>query len=350
MNKLYQHHILSTGKVSVNLESPVVGYETPQNLVINARRKLFPLTMRNTLVASEEEEEWERKLSVVSLGGHHDDPLDKTHVQHSKKSVSFAKPALVPESSKGLIPPLPTPNQSDAMSGGAPLLMRARLVSKKHQEYILVLSFPRVICDFWSSCLFVQQLADAYSKLEKSSSHRPNLASLRAENKKGALISTRRRVVSQMGAVQRGRTQIPNRLQERIQMVNTKMVDDFTPSFPAQLHFQQVGQRESQLLKMMPKEKLWEFWESMVTAVIRRKRGPNRIKVVPPVRIPSGLGERVTRMRPQTSRFRPLTASRNRPPTAKQQSGVFKEPTLAGAPTLFHFIKVCQEHMMKSCL
>lgn len=320
----------------------MVGYETPQDLVINARRKLFPLTMRSTLAASEEEEEWDRKLSVVSLGSHHDDPLDKTHVQHSlkKKSVSFAKP--VPESSKGLIPPLPAPNQSDAMSEGTPLLMRARLVSKKHQEHILVLSFPRVICDFWSSCLFVQQLADAYSKLQKSSSHRPSLASLRAENKQRALISTHRRVVSQMAEVQRGRTQIPNRLQERIRMVNTKAVDDFTPSFPAWLHFQQVGQRESQLLKMMPKEKLWEFWESMVTAVIRRKRGPNRIKVVPPVRIPSGLGERMARMRPQTSRFRPLTASRNRPPTAKHQSGVFKEPTLAGPPTLFHFIKVCQ--------
>ena len=327
----------------------MVGYETPQDLVINARRKLFPLTMRSTLAASEEEEEWDRKLSVVSLGSHHDDPLDKTPVQQAlkKKSVSFAKPALVPESSKGLIHPLPAPNQSDAMSEGTPLLMRARLVFKKHQEHILVLSFPRVICDFWSSCLFVQQLADAYSKLQKSSSHRPSLASLRAENKKRA---THRQVVSQMPEVQRGRTQIPNRLQERIRMVNTKAVDDFTPSFPAWLHFQQVGQRESQLLKMMPKEKLWEFWESMVTAVIRRKRGPNRIKVVPPVRIPSGLGERVARMRPQTSRFRPLTASRNRPPTAKQQSGVFKEPTLAGPPTLFHFIKVCQSTCMKSCL
>ena len=329
----------------MNLESPVVGYETPQDLVTNARRKLFPLTMRNTLVASEEEEEWDRKLSVISLGGYHDDPLDKTHVQHSlkKKSVSFAKPSLVPDSPKSLIPPLPALNQSDAMSEGTPLLMRARLVSKKHQEYILVLSFPRVICDFWSSCLFVQQLADAYSKLQKSSSYRPSFTALRVEKKKQALISTYGRTVSQRAEAQRGQTQIPNRLQKRIQMVNTKVVDEFTPSFPAQLHFHQVAQRESQLLKMRPKETLWAFWESMVTAVIRRKRGPNRIKVVPPVRIPSGLGERVARVRPQTSRFRPLTASRNRPPTAKQQSGLFREESLAGPPTLFHFIKVNQE-------
>ena len=286
---------------------------------------------------------------MVSLGGYHDDPLDKTYGQHSlkKKSVSFAKPTPVPDSHKSLIPPLPALNQSDAMSEGTPLLMRARLVSKKHQEHILVLSFPRVICDFWSSCLFVQQLADAYSKLQKSSSYRPSVAAWRVEKKKQTWISTYGRAVSQTAEVQRGRTQIPNRLQKRIQMVNTKVVDGFTPSFPAQLHFQQVAQRESQLLKMMPKEKLCAFWESMVTAVIRRKRGPNRIKVVPPVRIPAGLGERVARVRPQTSRFRPLTASRNRPPTAKQQSGLFREESLTGPPTLFHFIKVHQECMME---
>ena len=341
------------GKMVVNLESPIVGYESLQDLVTNARRKIFPLTMRSDLVANEREE-WDglsTGMSLASLGGHYDDPPDKIPVQSNlkKKSVSFANPPQ--DSPKSHADPLPALNLPGMAPESSPLLVRARLVSKSPQEHILVLSFPRVICDYWSSCLFVQQLADAYSRLQKSSSYRPGLAALRVETKKQGLITAHARVRGGAGCrveAQRGQIQprdTASRLQRRVQMANAAVRSEFTPAFPARLHFQQVAQREHQLLKMMPKEKLWAFWESMVTATIRRQRGPNRIKVVPPVRIPSGLGERVTRVRPQTSRFRPLTASRNRPQTARRQSGVFGEmgvtrEALTGPPTLFHFIKV----------
>lgn len=339
------------GKVLVNLESPIVGYESPQDLVTNARRKIFPLTMRSDLVANEGEGEEDLSIgmSLASLEGHYDDPPDKIPVQSNlkKKSVSFANPPQ--DSPKSHAAPLPALNLPGPSSESSPLLVRARLVSKSPQEHILVLSFPRVICDYWSSCLFVQQLTDAYSRLQKSSSYRPGLAALRDETKKRALFTAHARVRGGVGCrveTQRGQLgDATSRLQKKVQMANKAVKNEFIPAIPARLHFQQVAQREHQLLKMMPKEKLWAFWESMVTATIRRQRGPNRIKVVPPVRIPSGLGERVARVRPQTSRFRPLTASRNRPQTAKRQSGVFGEmgvtrEALTGPPTLFHFIKV----------
>ena len=141
-------------------------------------------------------------------------------------------------------------------------------------------------------------------------------------------------------------------LQKRSQLSNQNKK---LPLHPARLHFQQVATRESQLLLMHSREKLYEFWESMVTATIRRQRGPNRIKLVPPVRIPKGLGDRSfaatsstsRRTRPQTSRLRPLTASRNRPVTASRRGGggVFGDvgtsrEALMGPQTKFHFMKV----------
>ena len=223
------------------------------------------------------------------------------------------------------------------------------MVCKSSQEHILVLSFPRIICDFWSSCLFMQQLADVYGKLEKSANYRPSLAAVRIESKRQAVVRTHGRERGQLQS-----RDVPNRLLQKrgpIRQPGSKF--HFMPAFPPQVHFYQVAQREHQLLKMLPKERLWAFWESMVTATIRRQRGPNCVKVIPPVRIPSGLGEKsfAARGRPQTSRLRPLTA-RNRPQTARrQQSSVFGElgttrEALAGPPTLFHFIKV-QQHSFK---
>lgn len=83
----------------------------------------------------------------------------------------------------------------------------------------------------------------------------------------------------------------------------------------------------------MSKEKLWSFWQSTVTAVIKRALGPSRLKVVPPVRLPSQLGE--GKLRPKTSKARPLTARRT-----KVLGGDKSNPQL-GLTASFHFIKVC---------
>ena len=351
----------------VNLESPVVGHEKPEDLVMMARRKLFHLPMSNNLVAISPDSESDglpNVLSIVSVAG------SEVHVGERsptlahgtiRKKVSFAalqqSPlALRRDQSSAQhateVPQLPSLLQApSADDKDAPLLMRAKLVSKGVHEHILVLSFPRIVCDFWSSCLFAKQLADAYIVLEKSASYRPSLAAMRIENKRQHVVNAHER--SKFGGKGGKMNAAARLMQKRNQQANQSKQ---SPLHPARLHFQQVAKRESQLLLMLPKEKLWEFWESMVTATIRRQRGPNRIKLVPPVRIPKGLGDKKSTVisttsrggRPQTSRLRPLTASRNRPMTASRRgggSGVFADvatsrEALLGPQTKFHFIKV----------
>jgi len=106
----------------------------------------------------------------------------------------------------------------------------------------------------------------------------------------------------------------------------------------------QVSVREKELLTIMSKEKLWSYWQGMVTAIIKRALGPSRMKVVPPVRLPSQLGEGKTR--PKTSRARPLTARRNKVLTSDKNN-----PQL-GPVSSFHFIKVrlLQYCMYSTCL
>ena len=89
---------------------------------------------------------------------------------------------------------------------------------------------------------------------------------------------------------------------------------------------------EQELLSLMSKEKLWSFWQATVTAIIKRALGPSRLKVVPPVRLPSQLGE--GKLRPKTSKSRPLTAKRTKVLGSDKNNPQF------GLVTSFHFIKV----------
>ncbi len=286
-------------------------------------------------------------LSVVSLcsGELSDSPGEtrRSTLPLPRKSVSFGLPPTSSSRAQHAtaLPALGT--QRETQEGATPgVLMRARLVQKAPQEHILVLSFPRVICDFWSSCLFMLQLTEAYSKLEKSTSYRPSLAAVRIESKRHGVMRAYEKKAKRAG--HHGGVSGATRLLQKRAVLSSS--SPFAPATPARVHFQQVAHRENQLLKMVSKERLWAFWENMVTATIRRQRGPNRVKLVPPVRIPSGLGEKMpSRVRPPTSRLRPLTA-RNRPTTAaRRQGSVLLEmgttrEALEGPQTLFHFIKV----------
>lgn len=101
----------------------------------------------------------------------------------------------------------------------------------------------------------------------------------------------------------------------------------------------QIADREAQHLQIVPKEGLWAFWESVVTAIIKRQRGPPRIKVVPPARLQSKLGDgrQPKKPRPKTSRLRPATA---RFIASKDQQGSAVHDNLAGPTSAFHFIRV----------
>ncbi len=333
----------------MNLDSPVVGHEHPDDLIMNARRKIFHLPVRNGMVPSTEDSNPptdDLAMTVFSMTS----VSDSSNASKSpgtgralSKRVSFAPPNPLPDKPT-LPPPLPSIDQSSqSTEESSSLLLRAKISSKSYQEHILVLSFPRIVCDYWSSCLFTFQLCDAYTKLEKSSTYRPGPAATRIDNKRQAVIKAHDR--TRTGGLTNKRRDAASRLlQKRAQGKQLLLKGVYTPSFPSRLNFQQVAQRESQLLLMLSREKLWTFWESMVTAIIRRQRGPNRVKVVPPIRIPSGLGERVTRTRPQTSRLRPLTASRNRPGTARRGTagliGDVSREALTGPKTKFHCLKV----------
>ncbi len=343
----------STGEVSVNLDSPVVGHEHPDDLIMNARRKIFNLPTRNGMVPSTDNSHPtttdDMTMSVFSVtsvtnGSDSSDASKSPGIGRALgKRVSFA-PSNPPPDKPALPPQLPSIDQSaNATEESSPLLLRAKISSKSSQDHILVLSFPRIICDYWSSCLFIYQLSDAYSKLEKSSTYRPSHAATRIENRRQAVIKAHDKIRNG-GSTNKRRDAASRLLQKRAQGKQLSLPGVYTPQFPGRLNFQQVAQRESQLLLMLSREKLWTFWESMVTAIIRRQRGPNRVKVVPPIRIPSGLGEKLTRTRPQTSRLRPLTASRNRPGTARRGTGgllgdVSRE-ALTGPKTKFHCLKV----------
>lgn len=328
-----------------------MGHERPEVAIVNARRKLFSISMCTDLVCDDPEEGEEdvgRHLSVVSVGSskNSDDSREKTRQRsmlHSvaKKSVTFGDTAVIRrEGLSSAKPQLPLTSSSFPKDHPT-VLLRARLVRRSTQESIFILSFSRVICDYWSSCLFIQQLADAYTRLEKSSTQRMSLAAKRIEAKKKELTGKYGRTG---GTVQpRGmRDSAAHRLHFQSAAKVPEAAISYKPAVPARLSFQQVALREKQLLKFVSKEKLWEFWDSMITATIQRQRGPNRVKVVPPIRIPSGLGEKVAAsVRPQTSRLRPFTA-RSRPQTGKKLAGDMATSwsALAGPKTDFHFIKV----------
>lgn len=333
---------------------------------MNARRKIFQLSMKTTIVQSSTNRSRDDDLvinafSLTSVAG--SDVSDKSKSPASMrglhKRVSFAPPSQavnLPAANTtvmpGAMPQLPSIGHTPHTEDTTPLLFRAKISSKGLHEHILVLSFPRIVCDFWSSCLFSHQLSDAYAKLEKCASYRPSLVASRIESKRLAVINAHDKMKS-CGATSR-RDAASRLLQKRAQVSQQTAKGTYIPPFPSFLRFQQVAQRENQLLLMLSREKLWGFWESMVTAIIQRQRGPNRVKVVPPIRIPSGLGEKISKTRPQTSRLRPLTASRNRPQTAKRGSGFVGDvgvtrETLAGPKTKFQYMKV-QEHLISKVL
>lgn len=347
----------------MTVESPVIGHERPDVLITNARRKLFSLCMSSDLVSSSCEEGGGggcegKNMSVVSLASSNNSDdrngRDKacwklSHLPSlAKKSVTFGhvttlQPERVLDTTSSHLPALSTHNTIEEQPK---ILIRARLVRESVHDATLVLSFPRIICDYWSSCLFVQQLTDVYTQLEKSSTHRPSLAAKRMEEKRrdvsGRYGRQERRPQSRCHGVVRnvGLTRLP--------VGNGDLGGTYRPVVPAQMNFQQVALREKSLLKYVSKEKLWAFWESVLTATIHRQRGPNRVKVVPPVRIPSGLGEKVSSVRPQTSRLRPLTG-RSRPQTGRKAKGekTGSRDCLTGPKSEFYLLKVITLHSVE---
>ena len=364
----------------------MVGHEQLEDLILNARRRIFPLHITNaapvlpsdpsqpTSSPSREVgkliESVPHAMSLTSVGDADFGTADSsptTEQSPRKRMVSFAKvpPAAEPPGTRGgeddatktlhtkhsHLPSLGSIQTKSEKPANLPLI-RARLVSNSSSTHTLVLSFPRIVCDFWSSCLFMQQLTDLYSQTEKSATYRPSVAAKKLESKRHGVIEAYEKEKRRNGGQPGRKMDAATRLMlKRAQVQPSRAVSDltFVPMVNAKLKFPQVAQREKQLLMMLSRDHLLAFWEGVVTATIRRERGRSRTKIVPPVRIPSGLGEMPPvsgYRRPQTSRLRPLTASRNRPVTARRQGGGafgeagFPREALLGPKTNFQFIKV----------
>lgn len=172
------------------MESPTFSGEKPQDAIIFARRKLFQLPIQEIAASNEDEGEHE----AVSKG------LSSLGVCDTQATVTFEREAVVAPNTavrsdwhhrEDTLKRLPhiTRDRSGwrdsqkysqatlgmeqksplSMESNCTTLLHAKLLSKSPQEHYLILSFPRIVADYWSSALFAQQLSDAYTQLEKVS-------------------------------------------------------------------------------------------------------------------------------------------------------------------------------------
>ena len=70
-------------------------------------------------------------------------------------------------------------------------LVRAKLIVCSPQDHLLVLTFSRLVCDYWSSCLFLQQLSQSYTQLEQGTSMNRLLTRTLREDSKAHFASLR---------------------------------------------------------------------------------------------------------------------------------------------------------------
>lgn len=218
-------------------------------------------------------------------------------------------------------------------------LIRAKLIQYSMQDHLLVLSFSRLVCDYWSSCLFFQQLSKIYTQLETGTQASRTLTKTLRDNSRSHFTTLggerfNRSFPGARTAFVRTASKLqPIRQPNLTTPLPSKVKHHNNPLQSTQMHFQQVAICEQELLLLMSKEKLWSFWQATVTAIIKRAHGPSRLKVVPPVRLPGQLGE--GKLRPRTSKTHPLTARRSRVLGGDKSNPQF------GLRTSFHFIKVC---------
>ena len=309
-----------------------MSYEKPSELITLARRKAFQISVINHKASPSSDclntsahFDFDDHLSIVSCGRE-----DSPKLPAKTTSNTLGDGIIQKLSNHSKLPTLDTTS--------FPPLVRAKLITTNPNEHILILSFSCVVCDYWSSCLFVQQLSHAYAQLEKAPSYRPSLAVIRTVNK-------RQEAVNKIESMRMKAGLKVNKATDGKMKVGV-MKNGFIPFCPPRANFQQMALREGQLLLIRPKERLWTFWESVITITIKKSRGPPRIKVVPPIRIPSGFGELTRTMgigRPTTARLRPLTA-RNRPVTARKRTGFGPDQlpleSLNGPKKGTHFIKI----------
>lgn len=185
---LYLCYVL-TEEASVPLESPACSGEKPQDAVIFARRKLFQLPIQEIPTSSEDKMDQTGSRGFNHLGDQHIQTasppereaamVPSTAMQSDWQKRGDDAPKRLPQlphqhgksDSKGCSQATFGMEQRTIPSKGSNFstLLHAKLLTKSPQEHYLILTFPRIVADYWSSALFSQQLTNAYTQLEKVS-------------------------------------------------------------------------------------------------------------------------------------------------------------------------------------
>lgn len=106
--------------------------ELPTNIIAQERRRLFRIIIKN-----ESSQSLNNNTSPLPTNDMHVMSITETDTMNSKEKDWPYK-----------------------------TLMRAKLLQYSLQDHLLVLSFSRLVCDYWSSCLFLQQVSKVYTQLE----------------------------------------------------------------------------------------------------------------------------------------------------------------------------------------
>lgn len=171
------------------MESPTFSGEKPQDAIIFARRKLFQLPIQEIATISEDEVEHEAASKGLSSLGVCDTQTTVPFEREAGVAPNTAVQSDWQHKGEDTLMRLPQISRSGwrdsqkysqatlgmeqklalSMGSNCTTLLHAKLLSKSPQEHYLILSFPRIVADYWSSALFAQQLSDAYTQLEKVS-------------------------------------------------------------------------------------------------------------------------------------------------------------------------------------
>lgn len=159
-------------------------------------------------------------------------------------------------------------------------LFRSQLLSQDPFDHTIVLTFPRIVCDFWSASLFVRQLAAAYAVEERhhtADSSIRNKTLLKKWSKNFLVKPKPLTTVSHQMSKRSGQDWFGGKSRR------------FNALASSQLKFKQIALRELELSVSLSKERLWSLWESSATKIVKNHQGIPKVKTVPHVKLPTHL-------------------------------------------------------------
>ena len=175
-------------------------------------------------------------------------------------------------------------------------LFRSQLLSHNPFDHTLILTFPRIVCDFWSASLFVRQLASAYAVEEQ----RPTKASS-IRNKVLLKKWSKNFLVAPKPLVPVDSDSQMNPKAQQNWLGNRKKHNVLACS---QLKFKQIALRELELGMSLSRERLWSLWQLSATKTVKSRQGQLKVKPVPYVKLPAHLRSQAGTQAGQTSTFK----------------------------------------------